>query len=202
MFLVDSSGQYLPLQRDLYWGRGLMGLSPAHIWHIIDRWPRSFTLCVFGTLSSPKAVFSQRTPSKEGSSYLEAAIGSPAKRKRAGSSQMNRVSISPAVCWPWDRSLGDSFHSQPHWASSRGSGTWFWMKQWALPESRSSSPSSSLLPSWSSSWGSSWCSQCGDWFSAPLWENGSFKYLLFWLWECEIDFWLTLLENSDLFVSL
>lgn len=89
-----------------------MGLSPAHVWHVIDRRPQSFTLCVFGMLSSPRAVFSQRTPSK--GVNLEAAIGSPAKRKRAGSSQMNRVSISPAVCWPWDRSLGDSFHSQPH----------------------------------------------------------------------------------------
>lgn len=53
------------------------------------------------------------------------------------------------------------------------------MEQWALPESSHTSPSSSLLPSWSASGGSLQCSQCGEWFSSPIWENGSFKYLLF-----------------------
>lgn len=35
--LVDSTGRYPRLHRDLCWGKGIMGLSPAHIWHIADR---------------------------------------------------------------------------------------------------------------------------------------------------------------------
>lgn len=72
-----------------------MGLSPAHIWCIIDRL-KFQTFCA-DTLSSPN-ILSQLEPNKERVSPLEAATQRSAKWKRVGHNRIEQSAHWPKAC--------------------------------------------------------------------------------------------------------